>query len=103
MSAPRLPALDRLLGYDPALLPTIGAIRLVLLELEHQLESIETVESELRINVDQAREVTNWLDRMSERLKSEIWVEKEGLTGWQAMIDGIYLMHEDIERLSSRS
>ena len=103
MDNQRLPALDRLLGYDPVMLPTIGAIRQVLLELEHHLESIEAAESSSRINEDQARELKSWLVRISERLKSEIWVEEEGLTGWQAMVDGIYLLHEDLERHLSRS
>jgi hypothetical protein len=93
---PRLPVLDRLLGYDPVMLPTIGAIRQVLLELEHVLESMEAPKSHFRINGNQICEVINWLDRIGERLKSEIWVEQEGLTGWQAMIDGIYLLHEDL-------
>jgi hypothetical protein len=96
MDIPRLTALDRLLGYDPVMLPTIGAIRQVLLELEHVLERMEAPGSHFRISEDQIREAINWLDRVGERLKSEIWVEQEGLAGWQSMIDGIYLLHEDL-------
>ena len=104
MAIPRLPSLDRLLGYDPAMLPTIGAIRQVLLELEHALESLEAPESNPQINKDQLREMLDWLDRTGDRLKSEIWVEQEGPTGWQSMIDGIYLLHEDLlQHLTGRS
>ena len=103
MDIPRLPALDRHVGYDPVMLPTIGAIRQVLLELEHLLESIEAPEARSRINKDQVREVIDWLNRIGDRLKSEIWVEQEGTTGWQAMIDGIYLLHEDLAQHLSRS
>ena len=103
MAISRLPALDRLLQYDPVMLPTIGAIRQVLLELEHVLESLEAPESHSQINKEQVREVIDWLDRIGDRLKSEIWVEQEGPTGWQAMIDGIYLLHEDLAQHLSRS